>query len=298
MGARRVVIHADDLGMSHGANAAFAELSAFGTVTAGSVMVPCPWFAELAELAGGSPELDVGVHLTLTSEMPGYRWRPLTRSTPSAGLTDDQGFFHRDVATLRRRARPEAVAAELRAQIEAALAAGIDVTHLDDHMGAVLAPEFIDIYLDLAIEFGLPPVLCHAPAAYGGMHNLSGLAEDAFAAAATRAQAAGFEIFARIAETDWRGDRPADAAARAMILGLPDGLSFLALHMTKPGEIAAIDPVGHRIRSDEYAVYRGPDFAFWLRAQSLAPIGMRELREAWRAQHWDRSTTWTASASA
>lgn len=298
MGARKVVIHVDDLGMSQGANAAFAELYAFGTVTAGSVMVPCPWFAELAELTVRTPALDVGVHLTLTSEMPGYRWRPLTRPATSAGLTDEQGFFHRDVATLRRRAQPEAVAAELTAQIEAALAAGIDVTHLDDHMGAVLAPEFIDVYVDLAIAFGLPPVLCQAPSAYGGMHNLAGLAADAFTAAAARARSAGFDVFARIAETDWTRDGPADAAARAMITGLPDGLSFLALHMTRPGEIAAIDPKNHHIRTDEYAVYRDPDFARWLRGQGVTPIGMRGLREAWRGRHWNRSTTWTASASA
>lgn len=287
MAARRVVIHADDLGMCRGANDAFAELSALGTVTAGSVMVPCPWFSDLAAQARATPNLDVGVHLTLTSEMPGYRWRPLTHPPRSAGLTDDLGFFHPDVATLRRKAQPEAVAAELTAQIEMALAAGIDVTHLDDHMGAVLAPEFSAVYLDLAIAYGLPPVICDAPSAYGGMHNLSGLAEDAFAATATRARRAGFDIFARIAETDWTRTGPADAAARSMFESLPPGLSFLALHMTKPGEIALIDPATHRIRTDEYEVYRDPGFARWLETTDIAPLGMRAMRDAWRAHHFN-----------
>ncbi|MDE0656329.1 MAG: ChbG/HpnK family deacetylase, partial [Acidimicrobiaceae bacterium] len=49
--AMRLVIHADDVGMNHGANRAFVELSRLGTVTAGSVMVPCPWFSEIAEEA-------------------------------------------------------------------------------------------------------------------------------------------------------------------------------------------------------------------------------------------------------
>ena len=48
-------------------------------------MVPCPWFAELAALARDDASLDVGVHLTLTSEMKGYRWRPLTRPPPPRG---------------------------------------------------------------------------------------------------------------------------------------------------------------------------------------------------------------------
>jgi hypothetical protein len=71
------VIHADDLGMCHGANAAFAELSRLGVCSSGSVMVPCPWFPEIADLAAANRELDIGVHLTLTNEMKHYKWWPL-----------------------------------------------------------------------------------------------------------------------------------------------------------------------------------------------------------------------------
>ena len=147
-----VVIHADDLGMSHGANTAYAELARLGACSSGSVMVPCPWFLEVAAMAGTGPELDLGVHLTLTSEMTHYKWRPLTAPPPSAGMTDSHGLFLADVASLRASAEPEAVEAELRAQIEMALSAGIDVTHLDDHAGAVIAPEFCDIYVRLGLE--------------------------------------------------------------------------------------------------------------------------------------------------
>ena len=151
--ARRVVLHADDLGMSHGANAAFAELSRFGTITSGSVMVPCPWFAELAAMARDDPALDVGVHLTLTSEMRGYRWRPLTRPSAAAGLTDRDGFLHPDVATVRARAAPEAVEAELGRRSRRRSAPASTSPHLDDHMGTVLAPEFVGVYLRIAADF-------------------------------------------------------------------------------------------------------------------------------------------------
>jgi hypothetical protein len=57
---RLVVIHGDDVAMTHGANAAFAELSAIGTCSAGSVMVPCPWFPEVAEMAATNGTFDVG----------------------------------------------------------------------------------------------------------------------------------------------------------------------------------------------------------------------------------------------
>ncbi|MFN0194046.1 MAG: ChbG/HpnK family deacetylase [Aestuariivirga sp.] len=146
---KHVVIHADDLGMSHGTNAAFVELFGLGVCTSGSVMVPCPWFPEMVEIAAKDSALDIGVHLTLTSEMQHCKWRPLTRPPALAGLTNDAGFLLADTASLRRRAVPEAVEFELRSQIDLALASGIDATHFDDHAGAVLAPEFLDIYIRL-----------------------------------------------------------------------------------------------------------------------------------------------------
>src|SRR6185503_8527149 len=133
-GRKRVVIHEDDVGMTHGANGAFVELSKLGSCSSGSVMVPCPWFPEAAEIARNDRTLDGGVHLTLTSEQKPYRWRPLTAPPSSAGLTDKFGYFWPDVPSARR-AAPAAVEAELRAQIETAVAAGIDITHFDAHMG-------------------------------------------------------------------------------------------------------------------------------------------------------------------
>src|SRR5918911_3709108 len=95
---RAVILHVDDLAMCHGANRAYLELAAAGLVTCGSVMVPCPWFREIAEAA--DPKLDLGVHLTLTSEWPHYRWRPLSTASPASGLIDDEGYLWRDVASL------------------------------------------------------------------------------------------------------------------------------------------------------------------------------------------------------
>ena len=77
-------------------------------------MVPCPWFLELAEAASADPSLDVGVHLTLNAEKQYYKWGPLTAPSRTSGLVDDLGYFHPDVATTRRKARPDAVEAELR----------------------------------------------------------------------------------------------------------------------------------------------------------------------------------------
>src|SRR5688572_19372419 len=154
MTQRTLIIHEDDLGGSHGANMAFVELWDLGIATTGSVMVPCPWFPEIAAIARQRPEMDLGVHLTLTSEWTAFRWRPLT-GVQDNGLCDADGYFWMRVADARK-ADPVAVEAELRAQIETALAAGIDVTHLDSHMGTVWQPEFLELFVKLGREYRLP----------------------------------------------------------------------------------------------------------------------------------------------
>jgi len=108
-GRKALVIHEDDVGMTHGSNVAFGELSARGVISSGSAMVPCPWFAETLAMAAAEPSLDLGVHLTLNSEQRPVKWRPLTNPPKSAGLTDDNGYFWPDPALVRRHAEPEAV---------------------------------------------------------------------------------------------------------------------------------------------------------------------------------------------
>jgi YdjC-like protein len=134
--SRVAIFHADDVGMCHGANVAFEELSRKGSINCGSVMVPCPWFTEVVEMAAADARLDVGVHLTLTSERTTYRWPPISTTSRSSGLIDESGYFWRRLPMLGAHVVPQAAEAEMRAQIERALAAGIDITHLDTHMGA------------------------------------------------------------------------------------------------------------------------------------------------------------------
>ena len=281
---RVVVVHADDVGMCHGANAAYFELFALGVCTSGSVMVPCPWFLEVAERAAADPSIDMGIHLTLTAEKTHYKWRPLTAPPRAAGLTDPNGFFWPDVATVRERADPDAVEAELRAQIETALAADIDITHLDDHMGAVMAPEFCDRYIRIGLDYGLPILLTPNLSAYGPIHNLRGVQEEPYRAHVAAARAAGFQIFDRVLETPWDRTGTADEAYRMMIRSIAPGTTFLALHFNAPGELEFIEPASAHTRTEEYALFRSEGFREWLAEQELELSGMREFRSALRGQ--------------
>jgi predicted glycoside hydrolase/deacetylase ChbG (UPF0249 family) len=122
-----------------------------GLATSATLMVPCPWARDAAARYRGE---DIGVHLTLTSELERYRWGPITHA-PS--LLDGDGGFPRTITDLWEHADLDEARRETRAQVERAILWGFDVTHLDTHMGALqLRAEFFDVYLDLAVAFGLP----------------------------------------------------------------------------------------------------------------------------------------------
>jgi predicted glycoside hydrolase/deacetylase ChbG (UPF0249 family) len=277
-GRKRVVIHEDDVGMTHGANTAFVELCELGTCSSGSIMVPCPWFPEAVEIAGTKPALDLGVHLTLTSEQVSYRWRPLTAPPPSAGLTDEFGFFWAGVPDARK-AEPDAVEAELRAQLDTALSAGIDVTHLDAHMGTAQMPEFVSIFRRLGHEYKVPVLLVkeldnYNPASYAG--DIDPADYDAEVAAA---RAAGEPIFDIVLETPWERATDARTAYREMFAAIPDGLSYLSLHFNRAYEAEGFSPEGARIRSEEYDLFRTGQIGEWVQEFDLDVIGMKTLRD-------------------
>jgi predicted glycoside hydrolase/deacetylase ChbG (UPF0249 family) len=282
-GQKRIVIHEDDVGMTHGANAAFLELSERGSCSSGSVMVPCPWFPEAVEIARANPSLDLGVHLTLTSEQKPYRWRPLTAPPQSAGLTDEYGYFWPDVPSARK-ADPAAVEAELRAQLDTALATGFDVTHLDAHMGTAQMPEFVSIFQRLGREHGLPVLLVktlnrYNPASYAGPLDPTG-----YDAAVAEARAAGEPIFDMVIETPWDRTTDAETAYRGIFAGISEGLTFLSLHFNKPGDFEVVNPEAAHIRTEEYALFRTGRIEEWVEAFGLAVIGMRTLRDELRAR--------------
>ena len=149
--AKLVIINADDLGSCHSANVGVYECLATGTVTSATLMVPCPWAREASSRYRGE---DIGVHLTVNAEYELYRWGPITHA-PS--LLGGDGGFPRTVEDVWDHADLDEVRRECRAQIERAILWGFDVSHLDAHMGTLqLRPEFFDVYLELAVDFGLP----------------------------------------------------------------------------------------------------------------------------------------------
>lgn len=158
--AKLLIIHADDLGVAHSENAASISALASGPVNSASIMVPCPWFPEIAAYARENKSVDLGLHLTLNSEWKNYKWGPVSSLEKVPSLVNSNGYFYALVDSLANAGRAEEVEIELRNQVKKAYKFGIDVTHLDTHMGAVLStPGFATAYLKIGKEFNLPLLL-------------------------------------------------------------------------------------------------------------------------------------------
>lgn len=155
--ARLLIVHADDLGMAHSVNVATAKAFESGLVNSGSIMVPCPWFSEIATYARANPQADLGLHLTLTSEWTSFRWGPVTSKDRVSSLLDKNGYFYLSEAEAASHADPKEVELEIRAQIERARAFGIQPTHLDSHMGTLYQSKALfEVFLRVAREYKLP----------------------------------------------------------------------------------------------------------------------------------------------
>jgi chitin disaccharide deacetylase len=155
--AKLLIVHADDVGMTHSVNAATIRALESGAVNSASIMVPCPWFPEIADYAKAHAEVDFGLHLTLTSERVYYRWGPVAPRDRVTSLVDENGYFWHDW-TATTRIEPKDAEVELRAQIERAYAMGIRPTHLDSHQYRLYqnGKELFEVLLRIAHEKKLP----------------------------------------------------------------------------------------------------------------------------------------------
>jgi predicted glycoside hydrolase/deacetylase ChbG (UPF0249 family) len=158
--ARLLILHADDFGMSHSVNRAIIEALEHRWVTSASIMVPCPWFAEVAQWAKAHPDADLGIHLVLNSEWTTLRWGPLSGRDVVPSLLDPQGYLPLETDAVSQRAKPQEVDRELRAQIEFARASGVNITHLDSHMAALFQTETLfGVYHNLGKSFDVPQLI-------------------------------------------------------------------------------------------------------------------------------------------
>ena len=265
-GARLVIVSADRLGTTHSSTAGSYKAIRDGAATTGTIVMPGAWARHAAELYRGE---DLGVHLTLNSELDCFRWGPITNA-PS--LLDGDGGFPRTLQDLWDHADLDEVRRECRAQVERAVLWGFDITHLTTHMAALQQrPEFFDVLLDLAVSFDLPIRLEGAEAEANAGFPFRSLAE---------AEGIVFPDHFRLV----RGD--ALPMVVEQLADLAPGVTELSLcpALDEP-EIHAIDPAAAR-RVDDLALALSEEAARMLQEAGAVTIGYRALRSAQRrARH-------------
>lgn len=280
---RVVIIHADDFGMCQATIPAVAELFDAGLVSSAATMTPCPWFPAVAAYARANPSADIGVHTTLTCEWDVYRWGPVSTRDRASGMIDGEGYFYRTTEAAQEHGDPVAVAAELNAQVDSALAAGIDVTHVDSHMGAVFCPAFMPAYLAAAARSRAPAMV---PRLSEERLRERQMPEEMIAFAletARRVESLNIPLIDDLLGMPLDQHDHRVEVAKRLLGTLKPGLNYFIIHPAiDTPELRAIAP-DWRARVADYEAFCSAELRAWVREHGLHVIGWRAVRDAMRA---------------
>lgn len=267
---RYLILHADDAGMSHSVNRATIEGMERGAVTSASLMVPCPWFPEIARYAAEHPEKDFGVHLTLTSEWRDYRWGPVAPRERVASLVDGDGYLWRTTKQVVERVEATEAEIEWRTQIERACRCGVRISHIDSHMDVgVCRPDLAEVYAQLAAEYQVPALFVRPesgpPAGY--------------VRAARLAEARHLAMLDSLHQFYFRGSHESRKTLYLNTLRtLQPGVSQIIVHCGHDdAELRAITP-SVSIRNSDRRIVTDPDVMAAIEEYGIETITWRQLR--------------------
>jgi len=146
---KRLIVNADDYGLSPGVNQGIVRAHGEGIVTSTTVMVNLPLAREILEVARFNPDLGIGIHLNVTFG------RPLSSAGHISALVDEQGSFMRP-EVLWNKVNPREVAVEWEAQVGEFLSWGLKPSHLDSHHHLHTWPQLRSIVVGIARDLGVP----------------------------------------------------------------------------------------------------------------------------------------------
>ena len=279
-----VIFHIDDVGFSHSSNLASFECLDFGVASCGSVIVPAPWFLEAASICKSKSRYDIGVHLTLTCEYDLYRWRALSSVNQDSGLLDSEKSLWRTTEEAIANINPKAAEAEMRTQVQTALYSGIDVTHIDTHMGTVMDPKFLPFYLKIAREFKVAPFLPRVSREDLEAVGL-GDAADVYLGMFEKLEENGTPILDSMI-IDTMGDSPNKTDYYCKRFSeIKPGITHFLFHAAKMSpELKAITPDSASWRDLDYQAFTDPKIKDCVEKHNLKIIGYKEIRDVIRKE--------------
>lgn len=291
-GAKVLILHVDDVGMSWDSNQGAIKALEQGVATSLSIMMPCPWVPGIAHYLKEHPGTDAGLHLTLTSEWRDYRWGPLSGKPATPGLVDGEGAMWAGVADVVQHATPDEVATEIQAQIDRARTLGFEPTHLDSHMGTLFAtPAFLEKYMQAGIKNKIAVMLP------GGHNTLIARTMPGSEALVRNMQALGANL--------WNAGLPVlddlhnfsygfkyaeglddsqlqQVATEQYIKSLKDlqpGLTMVIMHCTVTSEVFPFISDSGSIRKGDLLTMLNPEFKAYLQQEGIILTTWREAAE-------------------
>ena len=280
---RLVILHTDDIGMCQASVQAFIDLWEAGGISSGAIMMPCPWAKEAANYCRDHPGVDMGVHATLTAEWTSYRWSPLSSRDPATGLMDADGFMWRASEETQTHAEAEAVSAEVDVQVRQAQEWGVDLTHVDSHMGTIIHPKFLPAYLRAAAQAKVPAMLPRTDEAamiHMGMDGETAAQMSAFLA---QMEEQGLPLIDGLAMLPLDQPEGQLEIAKKMLSEIPAGITHFLFHPSiDTPELRAICP-DWPSRVANYQTFMNPEMREFIRSQGIQVIGYGRLRDLVRA---------------
>ena len=293
-GAKVVILHVDDVGMSYDSNMGAIKATEEGVATSMSVMMPCPWVSGFIHYLKKHPKTDAGLHLTLTSEWQDYRWGPLAGKAAVMGLVDTEGDLWHSVEDVVKHASPEEIDKEIRSQLDRAKAMGFEPTHLDSHMGTLFAtPQYLEKYIKLGMEN-------HIPVMFPGGHNTmilqqlggTGIKIEQTTAVGKMLWDAGLPVLDDLHNISYDFSYPKDKVLTDTELQqistkqyiesfkqLQAGVTMVIMHCTQPTEVFKyISESGNTRRGDLLAML-SPELKKYIADNGIILTTWRELKE-------------------
>lgn len=291
-GAKVVIMHIDDVGMSYDCNAGAIDVLNNGVAKSCSIMMTCPWVPGFFHYLKEHPETDAGLHLTLTSEWKDYRWGPVSGKPAVPGLVDAEGAMWADVPNVVLHATADEVETEIRSQIEKAIQMGFRPTHFDSHMGTLFAtPAFMEKYIKMGIEYKIPIM-------FPGGHNTL-VAEQIKGTGVDLAQAravgkmlwsAGLPVIDDLHNTSYAPHLPAGTKPTKENLKkyktafyidalkeVKPGITYMIMHCIKPTEVFPFISDSGPVREGDYLAMMSPELKKYVKDNGIIITTMREL---------------------
>ena len=279
---RVVMFHCDDAGMSHGSNLGAIKALDYGVLTSVSTMMPCSWVPEFAKYLREHPNVDNGIHLTLTSEWSNYRWGPLAGKAAVPGLVEPEGCLWPSVEQTAAHASADEVEKEIRAQVDRAETLGIPITHLDSHMGTLFArPDFFERYMKVGIEKHIPIMIMGGHMTYIRQDEPQAVEQFLAAGIPEKVWAAGLPVLDDLLNETygWPSFDEKKSKLIEALRTLKPGVTMVIFHCAQPTDEWPAFTSSSETRLSDLRVMTDPEVRKVMQDEGIITTTWREMKE-------------------